>query len=51
MSVSNLITQIKENLSKHQYNAYKRKFGKYDIVVLDELGFISFDKSGAEIFF
>lgn len=51
VSVSNLIIQIKENLSKHQYNAYKRKFEKYDIVVLDELGFISFDKSGAEILF
>jgi DNA replication protein DnaC len=51
VSVSNLIIQIKENLSRHQFNAYKRKFEKYDIVVLDELGFISFDKSGAEILF
>lgn len=51
VSVPNLIIELKEALSQHQLNNYKRKFEKYDVVVLDELGYISFDKSGAEILF
>ena len=51
VSVPNLIIELKEALSKHQLNAYKRKFEKYDIVILDELGYVSFDKSGSEILF
>lgn len=51
VSVPNLIIELKEALSKHQLSAYKRKFEKYDIVILDELGYVSFDKSGSEILF
>jgi len=51
VSVPNLIIEIKEALSKHQLTSYKRKFEKYDIVILDELGYVSFDKSGSEILF
>lgn len=51
VSVPNLVIELKEALSKHQLNAYKRKFEKYDLVVLDELGYVSFDKCGAEILF
>lgn len=51
VSVPNLIIELKEALSQHQLNAYKKKFEKYDLVVLDELGYVSFDKSGAEILF
>jgi len=51
VSVPNLIIELKEALSKHQLNAYKRKFEKYDLVILDELGYVSFDKSGSEILF
>tara|TARA_Y100001933_G_scaffold20917_2_gene17946 strand:+ start:1551 stop:2297 length:747 start_codon:yes stop_codon:yes gene_type:complete len=51
VSVPNLIIELKEALSRHQLNAYKRKFEKYDIVILDELGYVSFDKSGSEILF
>ena len=35
----------------HQLNSYKRKFEKYNLVILDELGYVSFDKSGCEILF
>ena len=41
VSVPNLIIELKEALSLHQLNTYKRKFEKYDVVVLDELGYIS----------
>jgi len=51
VSVPNLIIELKEALSKHQLNVYKKKFEKYDLVILDELGYISFDKSGSEILF
>ncbi|MFM1542575.1 ATP-binding protein [Helcococcus ovis] len=30
---------------------YKRTLEKYDLVILDELGYISFDKVGYEILF
>lgn len=51
VSVPNLVIELKEALSKHELNVYKRKFEKYDVVVLDELGYVSFDKAGAEILF
>ena len=51
VSVPNLVIELKEALSQHQVTAYKKKFEKYDLVVLDELGYITFDKSGSEILF
>ena len=50
-SVPNLVIELSEAMSKHQITQYKRKFEKYDLVILDELGYISFDKSGCEILF
>lgn len=51
ISVPNLIIELKEALSRHQITQYKRKFEKYDLVILDELGYVSFDKEGSEILF
>ncbi len=51
ISVPDLIIQIKEALSNRQLDSYKKKFDKYDLVILDELGYVSFDKSGCEILF
>jgi DNA replication protein DnaC len=51
ISVPNLIIELKEAMSLNQLNAYKRKFERYDLVVLDELGYVSFDKTGCEILF
>lgn len=50
-SVPNLIIELKEAMSMNQLNSYKRKFEKYDLVILDELGYVSFDKIGCEILF
>ena len=50
-SVPNLIIELKEAMSKSQLTNYKRKFEKYDLVILDELGYVSFDKEGCEILF
>lgn len=51
ISVPNLVIELREALSRHQLNVYKSKFEKYDIVILDELGYITFDKSGSEMLF
>ncbi|NLJ94760.1 MAG: ATP-binding protein [Clostridiaceae bacterium] len=49
--VPNLIIELKEAMSNHQLTQYKRKFEKYDLVILDELGYVSFDQEGNEILF
>lgn len=51
ISVPNLIIELKESMSLNNLNAYKKKFEKYDLVILDELGYVSFDKTGCEILF
>lgn len=50
-SVPNLIIELKEAMSSSQLTSYKRKFATYDLVILDELGYVSFDKVGCEILF
>ena len=39
-----------ENIDK-ALKKYKKKFEKFDLVILDELGYVSFDKTGCEILF
>ncbi|MDD4614912.1 MAG: IS21-like element helper ATPase IstB [Caldisericia bacterium] len=51
VSVPNLIIELKEAMNQRQLTWYKKKFEKYDAVVMDELGYISFDKAGAEMLF
>ena len=51
ITVPNLIIELKEAMSLQQINTYKKKFEKYDLVILDELGYVSFDKEGNEILF
>jgi DNA replication protein DnaC len=50
-NVPNLVIELKEAMSKNQVTAYKRKFARYELVVIDELGYVSFDKQGNEILF
>lgn len=51
VSVPNLVIELKEAMSRHQVAQYKRKFEKFDLVILDELGYVSFDREGSEILF
>ncbi|TYC85195.1 ATP-binding protein, partial [Acetobacterium wieringae] len=51
ISIPNLIIELREAMSLNQVSNYKRNFEKYDLVVLDELGYVSFDKDGCEILF
>lgn len=50
-SVPNLVIELQESMSKNQITMYKKKFEKSDLVILDELGYVSFDKIGCEILF
>ncbi|WP_343785169.1 IS21-like element helper ATPase IstB, partial [Alkalibacillus silvisoli] len=50
-TVPSLINQLKELRSERKLRSFELKFEKYDLVILDELGYISFDKEGAELLF
>jgi len=51
ITVPNLITELKESMTLNQLTRYKKKFVTYDLVILDELGYISFDRQGGELLF
>ncbi len=50
-SVPALITKLKESRSERTLLTFQNKFSKYDLIIADELGYISFDKEGAELLF
>ncbi len=50
-TVPRLITQIKECRSQKTLRSLEARFEKYDLVICDEFGYISFDKEGAEMLF
>lgn len=50
-SVASLVNQLKESRSARTLRSFELKFEKYDLVIVDELGYISFDKEGAELLF
>jgi DNA replication protein DnaC len=49
--VPNLIIELKESADKNQMSNFRRRFEKYDLVILDELGYVSMDKTGCETLF
>ena len=51
ISVPQLLIEINEAMSKSEYLRYKRKFERYDLVIIDELGYSSFTKDSGEILF
>jgi DNA replication protein DnaC len=50
-SVPNLIVELREAMNQNQLNVYRRKFERFNLVILDELGYVSFDKNGCEMLF
>ena len=50
-TVPRLITQIKESRLEKTLRYFENRFEKYDLVICDEFGYISFDKEGAELLF
>lgn len=51
ISIPNLLIELKEAMNLNQINRYKKKFESYDLVILDELGYCTFDKERGEILF
>ena len=50
-SVPNLTVELKETMSNSQMTSYRKRFENYDLVILDELGYVSMDKSSCELLF
>ena len=51
ISVPLLMMEISEAMSNSQIIQYKKRFEKYDLVILDELGYCSFSKDAGELLF
>jgi len=50
-NVPNLVIELKEALSRSAVTVFRNKFIKYELVIIDELGYVSFDKEGCDILF
>jgi len=50
-TVPRLITQIIEARSARTLRTFESRFEKYDLVVCDEFGYVSFDRKAAELLF
>lgn len=46
-----LVNRIKECRAEQTLRVFQNRFEKYDLVIADEMGYISFDKEGAELLF
>lgn len=50
-TVPRLLTQLRESRSQKYLRTVENRFEKFDLVICDEFGYISFDKEGAELLF
>ena len=50
-TVHRMLTQLRESQSERTLRQMEAKFEKYDLVICDEFGYISFDKQGSELLF
>lgn len=50
-TVHKLLTQLREAHSERTLRQLEMKFEKFDLVICDEFGYVSFDKKGAEMLF
>ena len=50
-TVHRLLTQLRESQSAKTLKQVENQFEKYDLVICDEFGYVSFDKEGAELLF
>lgn len=50
-TIHKLLTQLRESHSQRTMRQMESRFEKYDLVICDEFGYVSFDKNGAELLF
>ncbi len=48
-TAASLINELKETRSDKKLYTFEKRFEKYDLIIIDELGYISFDKEGSEL--
>lgn len=46
VNAPNLVIQLKEAVTQSQFVRFKRRFESVDLVIIDELGYLSFDEAG-----
>ena len=51
VSVPDLVIEIHEAVRASTFTSYKKKFEKYDLIIMDELGYVSFSKDESELLF
>ena len=51
VNVSDLVIRIKEAMSLNEISRLKRNFERYELVILDDLGYCSFNKECGEVLF
>ena len=51
ITIHKLLTQLRESHAGKTLRQLESKFEKYDLVICDEFGYVSFDKQGAELLF
>ncbi|MFY9499061.1 MAG: hypothetical protein WAP93_08280, partial [Tepidanaerobacteraceae bacterium] len=49
--LGSLRTQDFKSKSDKKLYTFEKRFEKYDLIIADELGYISFDKEGSELLF
>jgi DNA replication protein DnaC len=50
-TVPRMLTHIRESRSEKTLSSLEQRFEKYDLVICDEFGYISYDKQGSELLF
>lgn len=50
-TIHKLLTQLRESNSERTLRQFEIKFEKYDLIICDEFGYVSFDKKGSELLF
>lgn len=51
VNAPNLVIELKEAVSQIRFHHFKQRINRIDVLIVDELGYISFDPAGAELMF
>jgi DNA replication protein DnaC len=50
-TATELVSELEEAQEEHQLHRYLRRFGRHDLVVVDELGYMPISEHGGDLFF
>lgn len=51
VNAPNLVIELREAVTQSQFYRFKQRLNKVDLLIVDELGYLSFDEGGAELIF